>query len=223
MHLHQSTELALKQFDANAALSSALANFQACLPEATIIAEASRAAEYGFSWFARPSGPGYVEVRLLHSSGAYISAEGTSVTALLAGLLGHPLYQDIAVIAAAEAAAESEQEKASVAEAQCPVKLPLTAQVAAESLAAATGGTVVEEGPRDGSEPTDPLTDQQKAVCVEMIKDLTPDLRKAFAIAFRDAFRVPREAKAIAPLITQVRHLEFCDRWSIEAAGGVAP
>ena len=223
MHLHQSTELALKQFDANAALSCALADFQSCPPEATIIAEARRAAGYGFSWFARPSEPGFVEVRLKHSSGAEIAAEGTSITALLAGLLGHPLAQDIAVIAATEAAAESEQEEASVAEAQCPVELPVTAQVAAESLAAATGGTVVEEEPRNGSEPTDPLTDQQKAVCIEMIKDLTPDLRKAFTIAFRDAFRVPREANAIAPLITQVRHLEFCDRWSIEAAGGVAP
>jgi hypothetical protein len=27
---------------------------------------------------------------------------------------------------------------------------------------------------------------------------------------------------AIAPLITEVRHMEFCDCWSTEAAGGVA-
>jgi hypothetical protein len=56
-----------------------------------------------------------------------------------------------------------------------------------------------------------------------MIKALSADQRNKFTISFRDAFRVPREAKAIAPLITEVRHMEFCDRWSIEASGGVAP
>jgi hypothetical protein len=60
-------------------------------------------------------------------------------------------------------------------------------------------------------------------MAVSMISSLSTEERKAFAISFRDAFRVPREAKAIAPLITQIRHLEFCDRWRIEAAGGVAP
>jgi hypothetical protein len=29
--------------------------------------------------------------------------------------------------------------------------------------------------------------------------------------------------KAIAPVIQQLQHLHFCDRWSIENAGGVAP
>ena len=56
-----------------------------------------------------------------------------------------------------------------------------------------------------------------------MIKAMNTEQRKSFTIAFRDAFKVPREAKSIAPLITEVRHMEFCDRWSIENAGGVAP
>jgi len=98
------------------------------------------------------------------------------------------------------------------------------AQLAAESLAAATGGAVVAEVVADPKpDASQLLTDEQKAVCVEMIKALSTDGRKAFTIAFRDAFQVPREAKAIAPLITEVRHMEFCDRWSVEASGGVAP
>ena len=68
----------------------------------------------------------------------------------------------------------------------------------------------------------EPLTDEQKAVCIAMIKGLTAEQRRNFTIAFRDAFRVPREEKAIAPLIVEVRHMEFCDCWSIEASGGVA-
>jgi hypothetical protein len=56
-----------------------------------------------------------------------------------------------------------------------------------------------------------------------MIKSLTADQRQAFTISFRSAFAVDRAVKAIAPVITELRHLHFCDRWSIENAGGVAP
>jgi hypothetical protein len=56
-----------------------------------------------------------------------------------------------------------------------------------------------------------------------MIKSLTADQRQSFTNSFRDAFRVERSVKAIAPVITELRHLHFCDRWSIENAGGVAP
>ncbi len=255
MHPHLSTELALKQFDANAAFSAALAEFQKGPPETTIIAEAQRAAAHGFSWFARPSEPGFVEVRLRHAGGAENSAEGESVTALLAGLLGHPIALKIGVIAIAQAA-EPEQEEITVGEVQALADAlspqpqlvtgamvaaslaaaidalpPPPAQVAAESLAAATGGVVV-LGPTEYVPDLDvaearpdlagPLTDKQKKACVDGIKLLTAEQRKSFTIAFRDAFRVPREEKSIAPLITEVRHMEFCDRWAIEAAGGVA-
>lgn len=242
-----STELALKAFEADAAFSAALAEFQAQPAAGTIIEEARRAAAYGFSWFSRPSKPGFVEVRLRHKAGAEISAEGESITALLAGLLGHPLAQDIAVLAAAQAA-EPEQEdgtlspatRAALAEADAaidaveaaagallalpaPTPTPSPAQVAAESLAAFTGGAVVTD-PEEAEQTrlAGPLTAEQKAACILGINLLSPDKMKAFKISFRDAFKVPREAKAIAPLITEVRHMEFCDRWSIEAGGEVA-
>jgi hypothetical protein len=240
-----STELALRAFDADAAFSAALAEFQKDPRESTILAAARRAAGHGFSWFCRPSEPGFFEVRLRHSGGAEISAEGESVTALLAGLLGHPLAQDIAVLAAAQAV-EPEQEygtlspatRAALAEADAALDAleaaagaslalptPSLAQAAAESLAAATGGAVVEEEPDDAERLRLAvlLTDEQKAACVDMIKALTTDQRRAFTIAFRHSFRVSREEKAIAPLIAEVRHMEFCNRWSIENAGGVAP
>jgi len=267
-----STELALRAFDADAAFSAALAEFQAEPPADTIAEEARRAAPYGFSWFARPSEPGFIEVRLRHKAGAEIGADGESTTALLAGLLGYRLAHQAQLIAApfAAQASESEQEAipasgattaaGRVAMSHSPVQIaqpvtgamvaaslaaaageslaaaidtlyPSPVQAAAESLAAATGGAVVTEPSEYVPDPDEaerarlagPLTDEQKAVCIAMLKGLTADQRKAFTISFRDAFRVPREAKAIAPLVTEVRHMEFCDRWSIEAAGGVAP
>ena len=271
-----STQLALKAFDANAAFSAALAEFQKTPPEGTIIAEARRAAAYGFSWSSRPSEPGFAEVWLRHAGGAEISAEGESVTALLAGLLGHYLAQDIGVIAAAQDV-EPEQEKITVSEVQAladalagvrvtrfspaqveaavsevldPQPQPVTgamvaaplaaaageslaaavaalppspAQTAAESLAAATGGAVVTEPSEYVPDPNESLTDASKTACVNMIKALTSEQRKSFTIAFRHEFKVDREAKTITPLITQMRHWDFCERWRIEATGGVAP
>jgi len=233
-----STELAIRAFDADAALSAALAEFQKAPREQSVLDDAARAAAHGFAWFARPSETGFFQVVLRHKAGAEISADGEYITATLAGLLGHPLAHDVAILAApltAEPLAVDAQ--ASEPDKICNLRITATpalqlaavparspAQLAAESLAAATGGAVVTEAAAD-REPDagQPLTDEQKAVCVEMIKALSADQRKAFTIAFRDAFRVPREAKAIAPLITEVRHMEFCDRWSVEASGGVAP
>jgi len=51
---------------------------------------------------------------------------------------------------------------------------------------------------------------------------MTPEQRKAFTIAFRDAFRVDREERSITPLITEQRHLTFIDRFTVEAAGGIS-
>ena len=221
-----STELALRAFEADASFSAALAEFQATVPDGIHPIQAARlATAHGFCWFSRPSEPGFLEVRLRHSGGADSVAEGSSVAELLAGLLGLVWPQ--------EAQAAEPEEKCSLrimspsehAEPEAPAKPePLPVQVAAESLAAATSGTVVAEPVADPEpDPTTPLTDEQRAVAIGMIKSLTADQRQAFTISFRDAFRVERSVKAIAPVITQLQHLQFCDRWSIEAAGGVAP
>ena len=219
-----STELALRSFEADASFSAALAEFQATITEGIHPIQAARqAAAHGFCWFSRPSEPGFVEVRLRHKDGADSVAEGSSVTELLAGLLGLAWPQ--------EAQAAEPEEKCSLrimspSEHAEPAAEPesLPVQVAAESLAAATSGVVVAEPVADPEpDPTTPLTAEQKTVAVNMIKALSADQRQAFTISFRDAFRVERSIKAIAPVITELRHLQFCDRWSIEAAGGVAP
>jgi hypothetical protein len=99
---------------------------------------------------------------------------------------------------------------------------PDAIEAAAESLAAATAGQVIPE-PTTEPDPETPLTDEQKASAVEMVKQMTTEGRKAFTIAFRDAFNVPREARAVAPYILQLKHLHFVDRFTVEAAGGVSP
>jgi hypothetical protein len=211
-----STELALRAFDADVAFSTALAEFQANVPVVIDPIGAARdAARHGFSWFCRPSEPGFIEVRLRHSGGADVAAEGTSVSELLAGLLG--------LVWPGEAQADESEEKCatrilSPSEHAEPAAEPEPVQAAAESLAAATSGVVIDE-----PDPTTPLTADQKAVAISMIKGLTADERKSFTISFRSAFAVDRSVNAIAPVITELRHLHFCDRWSIENAGGVAP
>ena len=211
-----SPELALRAFDADAAFSTALAEFQSTAPVGVDPISAARdAARHGFSWFCRPSEPGFIEVRLRHSGGADVGAEGTSVAELLAGLLGlvwpgEAQADESGVICATRIMSSSEHAELAAE--------PEPVQVAAESLAAATCGVVVDE-----PDPTTPLTADQKAVAINMIKGLTADQRQSFTIAFRDCFRVDRSVKAIAPVIQQLQHLHFCDRWSIENAGGVAP
>jgi hypothetical protein len=219
-----STELALRAFEADASFSAALAAFQAELPPGTGPVDAARRANaHGFCWFSRPIDTGFVEVRLRHSGGADSVAEGSSVPDLLAGLLGIVWPQ---VVQAAEPDGKCDSRikcPSEHAEPDAPAG-PEPVQVAAESLAAATSGTVVAEPVADPEpDPATPLTAEQKAVAINMIKSLTADQRQSFTISFRDAFRVDRSVKAIAPVIQQLQHLHFCDRWSIENAGGVAP
>ena len=224
MHHNLSTELALRAFEADALYSAALAAFQSELPIGIGPIEAARLANgHGFSWFSRPSEPGYVEVRLRHSGGADSVAEGSSVAELLAGLLGIVWPQVAQAVEPEEKCDSRIMCPSKHAEPEPPAK-PEPVQIAAESLAAATSGTVVAEPVADPEpDPTTPLTAEQKTVAVNMIKALSADQRQAFTISFRDCFRVERSVRAIAPVIQQLQHLQFCDRWSIENAGGVAP
>lgn len=213
-----STELALRCFEADASFSAALAEFQAVADPGLNPVQAARDATlYGFSWLARPCGQGLIEVRLRHSGGADAAAEGSSVTELLAGLLG--LVPTDETPAAAPLPLHQQAQAPEPPQIMREVhKPPEPVEAAAESLAAATGGTVVEEGP----DPATPLTDEQKAAALEMVRAMDAAQRKAFTISFRDAFKVPSSAKAVAPLITELRHLRFVDDFTVEAAGGVA-
>lgn len=174
------------------------------------------ATAHGFSWLSRPSGPGFLEVRLRHCGGADAVAEGSSAAELLAGLLG------LAWPAQAQTPEPEKLCETCIVEDQAPTPTPEPepVQVAAESLAAATDGALVSDPAEP--DPCTPLTPEQRTAALDVVKALTAAQRQAFTISFRDAFRVDRSAKAIAPLITELRHLEFCDRWTLEAAGKVA-
>jgi hypothetical protein len=214
-------ELALRAFEADQAFSTALATFQAQASDHdTTAALLESANAVGFCWLLRPAGSGTTEVVLRHAGGAEEIALGDQPSDLLLGLLGgftpsapqaaepDKIMQDVQVLSEAPEGPDPAPPE------------PSAVAVAAESLAAATGGQVFELAEGD---PATPLTDEQKATAVKMVSDLSPAARKSFAIAFRDGFSISKEEKSIVPCITELRHLQFVDRYTVEAAGGVAP
>jgi hypothetical protein len=223
------TELALKAFEADQKFSTALATFQAQASDhGTTAALLESANAHGFCWLLRPAGSGTTEVVLRHAGGAEEVAQGDEPCPLLMGLLGgglgplHPVF-----VGPAPQAAESEKTMRNVQilseapeDPEPAPPEPPAAEVAAESLAAATAGMVFELAEGD---PSTPLTDEQKATAVRMVSDLTVPDRKSFAIHYRNAFNIPKEVKSVVGTITELRHLEFIDRFTVEAAGGVAP
>jgi hypothetical protein len=220
-----STELALRAFEADAAFSTALATLQEQVAHdrAGIPAGLALANQHGFSWLFRPTGDGLTEAVLRHSGGAEEKALGDDPAGLILGLLGLSALQRIQ----ASEPEEFMQETHKAAEVQPQSGTGSLVLEAAQSLAAATGGAVVEEEEPAEAAPgraqDDPLTDDEKAAAVAMIKAMDGPQRKAFSIAFRHGFEVPATEKAIAPLIQQFRHLQFVDRFTGEAAGVVVP
>lgn len=204
-----STELALRAFEADQAFSSALAAVQASFKPGLSPIEAVRAANaHGFAWLSRPcdDDPALVQVCLRHQGGAETVAVGENIAQLLAGLLGIALQP-------ATQTSEPEQDAAEDAPVVCPAVRPAAPAIPEPDL----------EPLEEHSEPAAQLLDeQQKATAVSMCKAMDAATRKAFTIAFRDAFRVDREQRSIIPLITELKHLEFIDRFSIEAAGGIS-
>lgn len=207
MHSTQplSTELALRAFEADQAFSTALAAVQASFKPGLSPIEAARAANaHGFAWLSRPcdDDPALVQVCLRHQGGAETAAVGENIAQLLAGLLGIALQP---ATQTSEPEGEGGTEDSPLV---CPAVRPATPEP---------------EPIEEHSEPAAQLLDeQQKATAVSMCKAMDAATRKAFTIAFRDAFRVDRDQRSIIPLITELKHLEFIDRFSIEAAGGIS-
>jgi hypothetical protein len=217
---------------ATQSFAAALCLFQAQAADhgatASLLASAH---EFGFSWFSRPATDALgTQVVLCHVSGATHFAHGDQPAQLLLGLLGGG-FSDLYAVTIEDPAQPAEpgpepiaappEPKPDPEPKPEPKPEPPAAQVAAESLAAATGGTVFElaEGDPDLTQ----LTDDMKAQAKQMVAELTAHQRKSFAIAFRNAFNVDKEEKSIIPLITQIRHAKFINDFTIEANGGVAP
>lgn len=195
-----------------------------------VLAAALPAFELGFSYTASHWN-GELTVTL-HYQGAELGSSavasfanyGDTCAALLAGLLGIPLIDT-------SGACEPEAEPLGTASNEAVEQ----ATAAHEAEPAAAVEAVEEEADEefddglDGSpsQPTTPdtqreLTEEEKATAISMIKVMEPAQRKAFTKAFRELFAVPSDAKQITPHITRLEHWLFIDRYSVEAAGGIA-
>lgn len=149
------------------------------------------------------------------SSAAPVDSYTETAARLLAGLLGIPLADgptgDTEVVATAPA-----------------VVHPIAAVAADTDPATPAEGTPAEkanEEPTEALTPVDvrrPLSEQERESAVGMVKCMPVDVRKAFSRAFRDEFEVPADAKQLVPFIQELRHMQFIDRYTVEAAGGVA-
>ena len=219
-----------------AALYAALAALQAQLTPATTIAEAlALLPAHGLAWYLLPGDRDEChELRLCHAEGhslASWSEPGASLRVALAGLIGLPallLGPDDPVADADEQQVVEPQAPPPAEPEPEPEPAPAAIEAAAASLAEATGGTVVEDvepeaETEDPSHSTEPLSEADRATTLELVKAMTAEQRRAFTIAFRDAFSVPREARVVAPLITQERHRQFVCRFVDEAEGVPAP
>lgn len=216
-------ELMQRHFEAECAFNAALAQFQAqvqpindlSLP--AVLAAANPAFEEGFCYLIRHQGSA-VEVALRHKGGAEevsevpgMSLVDADLALVLACLLGIPVLESDQVcepdLVREDLVSGAVPEQAAV---EAPAGEPdLIGPDSPVDLPAANPGTAV-------------LTPEQHSTALAMIKQMEAPARKAFQIAFRNAFDLDRNVTRITPHITQVRHLEFIDRFTIEAAGGVA-
>lgn len=205
-----------------AAYYTALAAIQAQLTPVMTISEAlPLLPAHGFAWYLLPGDAHNPhELRLCHAEGHSVAVFADHLAGLplaFAGLIGIPAVLITSItVAGPQAPPTAEPEPESAA--------PAAVETAAASLAEATGGTVVEDAePEDPSHSTEPLSEADRATTLDLVKAMTAEQRKSFTIAFRDAFNVPREARAVAPLITQERHRQFVCRFVDEAEGVPAP
>lgn len=235
-----------------AAFHAALAALQAELTFSMPLAEAlPLLPRHGLCWYLLPgdTDDGH-ELRLCHKDGHQVLTFAESFADLplaFAGLIGMPAVLITAGIVAGRfsealdnATTEPTEptepadptEPAAAASATIEAGAPTAADTAAASLAEATDGVVVSGAEPEPTEPelaedpshsTEPLSEADRATTLDMVKAMAPETRKAFTIAFRDCFNVSREARAVAPLITEERHRQFVCRFVNEAEGVAAP
>jgi hypothetical protein len=233
--LAHNAKLAIRAFEAEQHFNQALSDFQgANLPlregtDAALFLQAANQA--GFAWTLRAAHGDSVELALLHNGGAEIAIT-TTAAALLPTLLGL-----LGVLPTAEPIAQPVEPEAPTTDGAWLATPPGDApdllatatdgllSAAAQSLAAATDGAVAAAGPAaDGAVAAafQPLSEEQKATAVAMVNAIGAAQRKSFSIAFRNAFAVSRDVISLVPLITELRHLQFIDRFTAEATGKVA-
>lgn len=223
-----STELALRAFNADCEFSSALSELQShshgitCIP--SLLASANK---HGFSWILRPSRPPIEqpwEVVVRHIGGAEEAAYGDNCGDLLNHLLGFPLlaatqpqsakHFDEGLEPSKKPELKPKEDAAKPAARPDPEKQTTTVQGAAPAGLGTEG--------LSPDRPTALLSEQQRLAAIEMVKVLNANARKAFTSHFRSAFKVSGSEKSLIPLITELQHLQFIDRFTVESSGGVA-
>jgi hypothetical protein len=214
-------ELIRIQWDAECQFIAALAQFQATVQPvaelnlATIVQHAKPAFDLGFCYLVRQDSAG-VEVILRHAGGAeeISSADAATLCSpalLLAGLLGIP----VAVPTQAADPGQHEEEPEHVQS----EPYAEDASAPAEPAPGLVGGDW--QGRLDPV--LEPLSEEQIQAAIAMVKQMDAHKRKSFNIAFRNAFDIDQSVLRITGHIKQLQHLEFIDRFSVEAAGGIAP
>jgi hypothetical protein len=176
------------------------------------------ATRHGFCWVDTGS-----ELIVAHIGGHHIACReevDASTAQAVSWALGLPLslIPERATAEPSVPAADADEP-----EAAAPDPEPVAEQEVEEEEAAAPEPGPDPEPNTPGRATTDPLTEAERGAALAMVKAMSADQRKSFALAFRHAFSVPREEKAIAPLIQQFQHLQFVDRFTGEAAGVVVP
>jgi len=230
-----SLELSRRHYEADCQFNAALARFQSLgttVPELSlpaVVKAAQPAFADGFCWMVHQDLE-TIQVTLRHTHGAEEVSVADAATLcspalLLAGLLGIP-------VELVDQAPEPYEHAGQPIQVQAE---PYADDASAHSLAAPVEPIEPEPAPEpDLMGPESPadlpsdhptaraLTPEEIEAAVGMVKQMAPAQRKLFTIAFRDAFDVPDTVTRIASEIKQVRHLQFIDRFTVEAAGGVA-
>lgn len=160
----------------------------------------------------------YQGAELGSSAPASLDSYGQTTARLLAGLLGIPVLD-------AEDSSEAEPQQPLTS----PSEVVVTPAASPETASPGVPDELEEEEEEefdDGLEPSEDVTralsEAEKTTAVDMVKVLPTEQRKAFTKAFREVFQVPPDSKQIVPFITELRHLQFIDRFTVEASGGIA-
>jgi hypothetical protein len=174
----------------------ALAEFQQRKQaDRNVYQQVNHAAHHGFSWSFEAGHNSSFVVHLNHCGGHSVFARGSSVTTALGGLLGIP-PDELPPLCPDDATPQASPSPEPIVPVVKPIK---------------------EDFVSDETELQ--LSDEDIKTAIDLISAMNAETRKNFSISFRHAFKVDRGEKSLQPLITQVKHLQFIQRFVNEVEG----
>jgi hypothetical protein len=201
-------------------------------PDETLQTALPKAVKKGFSfqsWHTKENAHNYA---LNHFGGHSLILKADfdlydTPQAIVAGLLGLPVAMGL-LPAVSDAAAAP-------APAAAPEKAPVAPAPAAAPEKAPEPGAETYDEFMEGTDPTDPdpsadlststepLSDEEKAGLLAMLRALPPAQSKAAIVTFRKAFHISPTITRPGDAITEQRHMQFLTRLIDEAEGIPAP